>query len=161
MSQPEEMLMRNICLIAITLLSFGIASQAQVKTKSVVLPESAAQQLTHPCSRPGPPKFEGTWLPGQPDVQGMESRLSYISRLRSRGGIEGQRIAKPEKYYRQYVGIIVKGRKLIYVNSICDENPSEFWRDTPQDVCDGGCNWGVLYDTVSRKFSDLAMNGVG
>lgn len=147
--------------VVIIVVSSGLFSYGQEKPKSVVLPESAVQRLTQPCSRPGPPKFEETWLPAQNDVRQVEAMLSQISRLRSDSGIEGKQISEPEEYYRQHVGVVVEGRKLIYVNAICEEHPPEHWQDTVQDVCDGGCNWEVVYDTVTEKFSDLEMNGVG
>jgi len=90
----------------------------------------------------------------------MESRLSRISRLRTRSGIVGTRIGHPNRYYRQYLGIIIKNRKFIYINGLCEDKPPESWREMLNDVCDGGCNWGVVYDVATGKFSHLEMNGV-
>ena len=90
----------------------------------------------------------------------MESRLSDISRMRSRGSIKGFQIKHPEKYYRQYVGIVVSNHKLIYVSAISDELVPLNWKQEPVIVCDGEENyWGVIYDTVLGKFSDLYVNG--
>jgi hypothetical protein len=91
----------------------------------------------------------------------MEARLSRISRLRTRSGIAGVRIEHPDRYYRQYLGIIIDGHKAIFINAFCAEKPSEFWRETLIDVCDGGCSWGVVYTVATGKFSHLEMNGVG
>jgi hypothetical protein len=135
--------------------------------RSTVLPESAAQLLAHPCSRSGPPRFEKTWRPSGADVQGLESRLDRISFLRSAGLIPGKRIENPSRYHRQYVGIVVGERKLIYLNAFC-EKPEDVvvmkggdWRQRPIDVCDGGdCFWSAVYDLLSGEFSDLQVNGV-
>jgi hypothetical protein len=89
----------------------------------------------------------------------METQLSRISRLRSKFGVIGAHIERPERYYRQYVGIVVAKRKLIYINAFCDDNPLPIWRERIVDVCDGGCSWGVVYDVEKETFSDLKMNG--
>ena len=34
------------------------------------------------------------------------------------------------------------------------------WKDTAQIVCDGGTTWGVIYDVTTKKFSDLAVDGI-
>jgi hypothetical protein len=134
---------------------------------STVLPESAAQLLAHPCSRSGPPRFEKTWLPTQADVQALESRLDRISSLLSVGLIPQKRIENPSRYYRQYVGIVVGDRKLIYLNAFCNK-PEDVvvrqggdWRQSPLDVCDGGdCFWSAVYDPLSGEFADLQVNGI-
>jgi hypothetical protein len=134
---------------------------------STVLPESAAQLLAHPCSRSGPPRFEKTWFPTPAEVQALESRLDRISSLRSVGLVQQQRIENPSQYHRQYVGIVVGERKLIYINAFCD-NPEDVvvrqggdWRQHPIDVCDGGdCFWSAVYDPLSGEFSDLQVNGI-
>jgi hypothetical protein len=79
----------------------------------------------------------------------------------ARGGAEGVQVKHPERYYRQYLGIIVHGRKIIYINAFC-EKPLDFWQERFYEVCDGGgCFWGVEYDVDSGRFSNLQMNGVG
>ena len=90
----------------------------------------------------------------------MESRLTRVSRLRTRSGILGVRIKHADRYYRQYLGIIIKNRKFIFINAFCDDTPPEFWQQTLIDTCDGGCSWGVVYDVATRNFSHLEMNGV-
>ncbi|MEW6730997.1 MAG: hypothetical protein AB1489_06650 [Acidobacteriota bacterium] len=152
--------MRTIYVGIIIILILSASSYGQVQSRSVVLPESAAQELTQICSRPGPPEFEATWLPTAADVQVMEAQLSQISRLRTNGGVVGLHIRKPEKYFRQYVGIVVRGRRLIYINAICGDELSKSWQDSLEIICDGGCDWGVIYDTVTKKFSDLMINGI-
>lgn len=91
----------------------------------------------------------------------MESQLSLVSRLRSNSGVIGMRIERPERYYRQYVGIMVAKRKLIYINAFCADPPPSYWEERIVDVCDGGCSWGVVYDIEHEIFSDLEMNGIG
>src|SRR5215510_893772 len=130
-----------------------LLSVAQTNTRSTLLPETEADRATQLCSRPGPPKFQGTWKPTDNDIQSMESRLSRISRLRTQSGIAGVKIQHPDRYYRQYLGIMIDGRKFVFINAFCDDKPPETWRELLVDVCDGGCSWGVVYDVAKGEFS--------
>ena len=136
-------------------------SVAQAKIRWAILPETEADHAKELCSRPGPPKFQGTWKPTDSDIQTMESRLSRISRLRTQSGIVGVQIDHPENYYRQYLGITIDEHKFIFINAFCDDKPPDSWREMLVDICDGGCSWGVVYDLATGNFSHLEMNGVG
>ena len=150
---------RFICVLLV-LFCGCILVMAQAQRRWTLLPESEAEHVKQLCSRPGPPEFQRTWKPTESDIQTMESRLSRISRLRTRSGIVGVRIAHPDRYYRQYLGIIIKNRRFIFINALCDEKPPDSWRERISDVCDGGCSWGVVYDVATGAFSYLEMNGV-
>jgi len=156
----KNMSLHNSILTGCLVITLTSVLGRQDKTRSVILPEKAAQQISQLCSREGPPKFDSAWTPTDDDIRKMESQLSRISRLRSKGGIEGARIERPERYYRQYVGIVVAKRKLIYINAFCDEKPPSVWKESIVDVCDGGCSWGVVYDIEKGTFSDLEVNGI-
>ena len=71
-------------------------------------------------------------------------------------------IGNPFQYYRQYVGIVVSGRKLIYLNAVCKRFHNPGWRNAIEpDVCDSGCNWGVVYDPETHLFSHWERDGAG
>jgi hypothetical protein len=55
--------------------------------------------------------------------------VPLISKLKATEGLVGIRIAHPALYYRQYVGITVAERRLIYVNAFSDEKPPSNWRE--------------------------------
>jgi hypothetical protein len=152
---------RRIEMVAALLAIFGIIANSQEAKKSAVLPDNQSSRVTQLCSRGGPSKIDGSWTPSKEDVEKLESDLARVAKLRSKGGIRGGQVKHPERYYRQYLGIIVGHRKLIYVNAICESEPPPSWREQLSDVCDGGCNWGVEYDVTTRTFSNLQMNGVG
>jgi hypothetical protein len=157
----NKMFIRNCLLAGSLVLSVALVLFSKDKDRSVILPESAAAELlTKTCSRPGPPKFETTWNPTLEDVQTMESQFVSLESLALKNKFGQMR--RPKSYYRQYVGIIVGGRKLIYINAFCnvDKKPPADWRDKPVMNCDGGCDWGAVYDTLSRNFSDLQINGI-
>jgi hypothetical protein len=123
----------------------------------VVLPEG--EKAIALCSRRGP-KVDGSWKTTERDIATLESNLAHISSLRSAGTLKGIRIAHPENFYRQYIPIIIAGRKLIYVNAFSAIEVPD-WRTHFVTICDGGESvWGVLYDPTTGEFSNLEVNGV-
>jgi hypothetical protein len=134
---------------------------AAQRKKSVLLPPSEAKKLTQPCSRPHAPDFDDTWVPTADDIKLMESKLSRISRLRAKCCMEGAQVRDLGHFYMQYVGIVVSGKKVIYISAFADDRPPEYWKQNAVTVCDGGVDWGVLYDPATQQFSDLAVNGIG
>jgi len=126
----------------------------------VLLAPSQAKAVSRLCSRGPVAKIDGGWQPTTKDIDAMEEALSKSTYLRSKLTSKPDRASDPRQYYRQYVGVIVAGRKLIYVNGMCEKPPS-YWTKTLVDVCDGGrCFWGALYDPVNGEFSQYEMNGV-
>jgi len=97
---------------------------AQTNRRWVLLPETQADHAKQLCSRPGPPKFQGTWKPTDSDIQAMESHLSRISLLPGKSGRIRIQVKHPDRYYRQYLGIVIDGRNFIYINAFCGYNPS-------------------------------------
>lgn len=90
----------------------------------------------------------------------LEARLGDISKLQS-GGAVRTAISAPFRSYRQYVGIVLSGKRLIYVNAFAPELNPKDWQTRLVNFCDGGSAlWGVLFDPAAGKFSDLRTNGV-
>ena len=89
----------------------------------------------------------------------MESKLARIKRLRAKCCITGAQVKSLEDFYMQYAGIVVKGQRLVYINAFASDDPPEFWKERAVIVCDGGVDWGVLYDPANGRFFDLAVNG--
>jgi hypothetical protein len=92
----------------------------------------------------------------------LEAQLSDIPHVTSGHGARTT-IPDPRQSYRQYVGIVVGGRRLIYVNAFPSEVAEEDkdWKTHfLGDICDGGSSfWGVLFDPATGKFIDLETNG--
>ena len=104
--------------------------------------------------------MDGGWKTTDQVIATLESNLKRITSLRSAGIKKGIRIDHPEKCYRQYVPVVVAGRKLIYVNAFCGTKVAD-WRTQFVIICDGGASvWGALYDPTTEEFSDLEVNGV-
>ena len=124
----------------------------------VLMDQSDSQALVEQCSRDAP-EIEGSWSPSKAEIEELEANLQKLKEIDATGCCgSGKLEGDPTHYYRQYVGIIFKGKKYIYINSISDG-----WHGSkrvPQIVCDGGKSfWGALYDPSIKKFSNLAFNG--
>ena len=141
---------------------FGCSVTVLLPGHSTVLPGSAAQELSRPCSRPGPPLFSETWQPSEEDIANLEAKLRALQGRRA--GLcclLGAKLRDPGMYYRQYLGIVVDGKKVIYVNAFEAEQPPASWRTEPVDYCDGGtASWGAVFDPAGEDFRGLAFNGV-
>lgn len=112
------------------------------------------QAILQQCSRETP-IAERYWKPTKTQIKELESNLSKLTLLESdlccnEGKIEGS----PHDYFFQYAGVVVNGKRYIYV----DAHPSQSTHGS--FICDGGKSyWGVLYDPENKSFGSLAFNG--
>lgn len=123
-----------------------------------------ARELIHQCSRVSPGPIEGTWTPSSAEINQLEPELvGFLWSQPSRSGAG----AEPWDYYRQYGGLIIGGRRVIYVNGfqrglLDNPNPAHpfDWRTQVMSVCDGGdIVFGVEYDPATHAFAHFAFNG--
>ena len=123
--------------------------QSWVVTRPVI-----AAQVLDTCSRSSPGREAGAvtgyWAPSRQQVEQLEARLPTLD----------SQVPKAIDFDRQYVGIEMGGRKLIYINAFPpddhDVNPSR----TAIRACDGGEQfWGAVFDPASSTFSDVRFNG--
>lgn len=126
------------------------AGQSWVITRPVV-----AAQVLDTCSRdsPGrhPGEITGYWAPSRQQIEQLEARLDQLQPT----------IERPGDFDRQYVGIEVQGRRLIYINAFNLPDDSELDpARTAIQVCDGGAQfWGAVFDPESGQFSGIQHNG--
>ncbi len=133
--------------------------------RSVVLPGRLAKSVGAQCSRADFPDIDATWRPSVNDVQRMEADLYHLnspiasaSRSRSHAGHP----LDVNDYHRQYVGIVVGGQHVIYINALHNSDVTSTWQTVPFNICDGGLGaWGCLYDPSNASFEALAINGAG
>jgi hypothetical protein len=152
-------ILRRVHLSLVLLLIIGGPLRADERLW-VLLAPSQAEAVSRFCSRGPVAKIDGGWQPTTKNIDAMEEALSKSTYLRGKLTSKPDQASNPRQYYRQYVGVIVAGRKLIYINGMCGKPPS-YWTKTLVDVCDGGrCFWGALYDPGSGEFSQFEMNGV-
>jgi hypothetical protein len=137
-----EQTMRNGELTVIAAMLLVNANMYAQETKPfAILPDNAAHKVLHLCSREGSPNVDGSWHPTKLEIERLESRLMDISRLRSKGA--AIQISQPGHYYRQYIAVMVRGHKQIYVNASSDRPPS-VWHTRIVDISDSGFSWCVV-----------------
>jgi hypothetical protein len=145
-------------------------------SKGTVFPENNALALLQQC-RPVP-HAQGTWLPLPDQIRELESRIEDPFRSARKAWLKDiSRIMKKdlsafpeshEPYYRQYGGLIVGGRKIIYVNAFhkprewASVGPPAQWHSQVVSICDGGSSFfGVSYDLQSKTFGHFEFGGTG
>jgi hypothetical protein len=117
----------------------------------VVLPVTAAAEMI---------RGRG-WQPTEAEIGGLEASLPLVPHLRAENWLSRYdlRIEHPEQYFRQYIPVLSKGKKLIYVNAFRDETPE--WRQHVVIIMDGGtCCWQAYYDPAAHAFLMFRINGV-
>src|SRR5258708_12318651 len=157
---------RAVALFALTVLLVPVAS-SQDAPKYVVLDGKHAASVLRQCSRPSPEKFAGTWQPSESDIKELEANLPRIQQVKSTLSCnEPARVKDLNNSYRQYVGVVIGNRRVIYINAFASgildvTDRKDRWRYEPMLACDGGdAFWGAIYDPQTKEFSQLAFNGV-
>jgi hypothetical protein len=153
-------MINSVARITIAALSITASYLAAAEHRPfAVMPEETAKQINQRlCSREGVAGVEGGWKPSVEIIERIEKELHQIAKLESKGGVIGASIREPESYFRQYVGITIAERHLIYINAFTTPQPN--WQDQLVKPCDGGVrNWGVLYSPADGTFFDLRTNG--
>ena len=128
-----------------------------------ILPVSEARAAIDQCSRTAPEHVTAFWLPTAVQVEAAERALPAFLRTSGQKTI-GRKIVLSE-YFRQYVGVVVRGKRLIYLNAFpAPASGSADARDAQVKayvVCDGGSAfWGAEFDPATNTFSHFDYNGV-
>jgi hypothetical protein len=135
--------------------------------KGVLFPADKANMFARTCSRSGPGPISGTWLPSASEINELEERLPDSFGRHVPPDIH----LHASDYYRQYGGLEIAGRKVIYVNALANvADASQFpigsrmreredWRTGIQVVCDDGVNFGAEYDPMTRRFDHFEFDG--
>lgn len=140
--------------------------------KGAVLPIAKADRLARQCSRKSPGPVTGTWTPGKAMIADLEFALG--EQLEQKLKAIPDAAAAPQDYYRQYAGLLIDGRQVIYINgvhnSVIDRDLAReqgagrpqrgLWTNEPVMICDGGTlTFGVEYDPATKAFDKFAFNG--
>jgi hypothetical protein len=105
---------------------------------------------------------EGTWAPQKSDITELEASITQVSKLQIEGFISALHIEYPGSYFRQYVPVVLEGRKLFYVSAFCGGPPPKYWHRRLYVVSDGGaCFWQAFYDPALKKYFHLTINPRG
>ena len=164
--------------IVVAVIGPAVAGSAPVfdHRDGVVFPADKAHELLRPCSRNAPQGVTGRWEPNEIQVRELEVRLpqTFVRALRGQAGRFRPMPEPLPTYDRQYAGIVVGGRKLIYINAFPhkmidfdgtdiaqDWKKGTTWRHAAVTICDGGPGfWGAVYDPEQKTFTDFQFNGV-
>ena len=105
------------------------------------------------------------WTPSLSDALALEKALpDYLRRHLSRQDRLASDKKEPlweraKRSKRQYVGVHLEGRRIVYANLFCEAFGSD-WRSERVDVDDGGdCYFQVEYDVDKATFANLMVNG--
>src|SRR5690349_4061518 len=130
--------------------AFAVCSKAIAGEPSTnnyaILPASEGPALLKQCSRATPQNVTNYWTPSASQIAELEKR---IPEFLHKSGFKRQF----SKFNCQYVGIIVRGKQLIYLNafprSMIEE--AKDWRTQALIICDGGeAFWGVVFDSTDN-----------
>lgn len=102
------------------------------------------------------------WSPTKADVRTLESGLpAYLQENKSVFYMTDAPIWEQlGEYNRQYVGIVLEGRKVIYASYLCRNETDSEWKKQFIFVADGGaCYFRFKFDTSTGEFFDLLVNG--
>ena len=121
-------------------------------------------------------KSDEFWTPTTNDIANVEAMLKqalqyglsnpssldkYASEWRNRYVVDHLEriIANYTLFDRQYIGLIIKGERYIYLNSFPNSDDSSY-ADSFVSVCDGGFwYWRIIYNVKKKKFQQLSING--
>jgi hypothetical protein len=146
------------------------AAPALDPTAGAIFSPAQAKQLLHQCSR-SVPSATDFWQPDATTIRGLEARLPnaltaiWQDHRRADSNAPSQPVFN---FGRQYAGLIVGGRKIVYVNVFPNDmtdfdgkKPVRYdWKSKPVIVCDGGDNFfGIEYDPETKTFSHFEFNG--
>lgn len=102
-----------------------------------------------------------TWEPTVAEIEGLEDNLPQVTALSRQNPDPDRHLENPDQYFRQYLAVVIDGKKDIFVNSLCSVEQTKDWRKRLTIPSGGGkCFWHAVYDPATRKFSDLIVNGV-
>src|SRR2546426_7593262 len=112
---------------------------------AVILPQDSASSLIKQCTREVPSHIEGAWQPTTAQVSAFEKALVPVLRRGLRRAIRpSARGLLVRDYYRQYGGLVVDRKQIIYVKAVYrgflhyPEPDTSAWGRNAGNACDGG-----------------------
>lgn len=125
--------------------------------RGVILPASAWADYAY--------EVEGFWDVSAEDVRRAEAALPVAAKQRAPD------LEVPlERYTRQYVGVVMEGRRLLYLNLLHEDSLRSTPDDTEEErgawrrelvVVDDGGDWYVeaFFDSETGEFTELWVHG--
>ena len=144
-----------------TFLSSLAGCTAPASTDSwVVIPESRLKELGIGTAPSSNAEVEGYWTPTEDDILFLEEKLPSFLREQSTSFHREPPVWEQlDTYKRQYAGVIVNGRKIVYGNFFCTDAGID-WKKNWVFVLDGGdCFFQFQLDVADGTFRGLTVNG--
>lgn len=170
-----NLMLRAFIVIAIVTARALLPAQGSVDPKlGVVLPENEGPKLLNQCGREVPGPVKGTWKPSDEVIRTLELALAPAFQ-KALDREQTQKRRKPSEYGRQYAGLVIGKKRIVYINgfrqSIIDEAEERHrtyleidlipWRTEALCICDGGTAFfGAEYDPGSKRIANIKFNGV-
>ena len=139
---------------------------------STALDTINGRKLLKQCSRSAPENVKMIFVVTPKEKMLLEKNFKKILRLRDTSLVFGKnkwkrapKIRALDSMLFQYTGVVIDGRKYIYINAIAynaEELKDSYkdWQTNAIIICDGGESfWGALFDINSKSFSQLSLNG--
>ena len=126
-----------------------------------VLGEIHGAMATSQCSRRPVEGVTGYWLPTLDQARAADSVLFRVLRdERTRTWRMPEAASDRLKYYRQYVGLVRRGERVLYVNGFSARpRPGINWREQPITYCDGGTGFfGAIYEPHTSRIVEFRFN---
>lgn len=167
----KKIKMRYSILIILILIFSNVYSQNKYSPKfSTIISANNGLIMMNQCSRSTPENINGFFELAKNDVEQLEENFKNVYSLKStKCCYAKKKIQNLENFAFQYIGVMIKNEKYIYINALrfsnsdeVDESKSFFknWKTLPINVCDGGSSyWGVLYHIKRKKFIQFSING--
>ena len=101
------------------------------------------------------------WTPSEEAVLAIEGGLvSFLQENPDRFYSQGTPVwERLDDYNRQYLGIVLDGKRLVYANYFCDSTGRDWKKDFVMVLDGGDCFFQFKYDVDSGEFFDLQVNG--
>lgn len=148
-------------LFAVLWVSLGCATHSSYSPSEEgrIMPHTAAVQraVQSPCARVPPPLVSRLWIPTDDIIAALERRLHSLRGKRVGRRSLGLRLQDPGSDRRQYVGVVIDGKKYVFVLGFQSSGEPPWWSTHLIDDCDAG-QWHVLYDPETASFSGLSIN---
>ena len=134
---------------------------------SGILSLEDGKKVLDQCSRSTPRKVKSFFVITNTEIEKLENNFKIIlSEKAEECCISGFSIENLKKYGYQYIGVVIRKKRYIYINAfnknfIPRKGKEDLdWINQPIVFCDGGASfWGVLFDLEKLEFKELAING--
>ena len=125
-----------------------------------VIPERRAKEMGLGAWLSSGAEIEDYWTPTEGDVLLLEENLPAFLQENSRSFRREPPVWEQlDSYKRQYAGLVIHGRKIIYGNFFCSD-PGTDWKKEWIFVMDGGdCFFQLQFDMADSTFRGLMVNG--